>query len=116
MITLWTSKETQPNTYGGSGRWTLRVCDNGMSLGFYREYRNLEENLDWQTSHSAVYEIALHKKFEISRDHCYYDGPHCFMTIGWVKFTWCGNPFTGWCEKCMPSGKKKTSFFKFHDG
>ena len=87
-------------------RWTLQssLDRDGFDFGFVRQHRH--QNGEWESSHTRVYLISLDRYFSWGISHFYYDGPHCSLSIGPFRFMWGGNPKTGWCQKCMPGGRK----------
>ena len=80
-------------------RWTFQV--GKWWMGFVHQHQH-KSDLKWNDNHSALYEISLVKSFRFHTQHIYYDGPHCMLQLGWLRFDYGGNPFTGWCYRCMP--------------
>lgn len=96
---LWTSKPTSdnPSEYVDLHRWVIELTWYGIGLcGQY----HLRESNEWKTSHSNTYAINFTRHFCLGPEHSYYDGPHCFFSLGWVHIKYV--PRGGWCKKCMP--------------
>jgi hypothetical protein len=103
---LWRFKET-PETREdfpcSAFRWVIETSygPSCMSIGVVHQYQ-YKDTGEWHSSHTTVYEVGLARKFKFGREHWYYDGPHCSLSLGWLRFWWGGDPRTGWCKKCMP--------------
>lgn len=82
-------------------RWTLQASADRSraSFGFVHQYHCRDE---WQSSETAIYRVSVSRNWRWGREHVYYDGPHCMLMLGFLRFDWCGSPFTQWCKKCMP--------------
>jgi hypothetical protein len=91
--------ETRIGFPNSAFRWVFVI--EKWSIGFEWQYKD-KTNREWNTCHSQVYEIYFGKPFQFGTQHIYYDGPHCMFSLGLIHFCWGGNPFTGWCKKCMP--------------
>ncbi len=104
---LWKSKE-KPETRGDelpctAFRWVLeaRRWKTGVGIGFVHQHK-LRSTGEWRSSHTLTYEMNIMTPFYFGISHDYYDGPHCGLSLGYLRFNWCGDPRTHWCKKCMP--------------
>ena len=80
-------------------RWTFQAsCSrHGASAGFVHQYK-LRSSGEWCSSHVHCYELALMPSWRWGRAHLYYDGPHCSLSVGFLRVLWGG--VGGWCETC----------------
>jgi hypothetical protein len=51
----------------------------------------------WHDIHSGGYGISITPHWYWGFEHVYYDGPHCFLSLGYLHIMFTGNR---WCKKC----------------
>lgn len=90
-----TEKEIQiPSVGRRSWRWVLELKKFNISL--YEEVFFHEREKEW---HLAVRHYTLFiRKWKWGREHLYYDGPHCFIHLGWICFYYSLEN----CKRCEP--------------
>jgi hypothetical protein len=104
-IELWSfaERKAEPNTWGlEANREILAV--GWCWIGFI--YQSKSVNQEWRNACLTAV-VSLTSKFRLGLMHAYYDGPNCSLSLGWLRFFWSGNPWTGECKKCWP-GEKET--------
>lgn len=52
---------------------------------------------DWRPA-VRYYRADLTPRFAWGRDHAYYDGPHCSLSVGWLHFSWSPQARCWQCE------------------
>lgn len=92
---LWATKPRA--TITGWGRTAFAV--GWFWAGFVYEHKSAGNT--WRVV-NIIGTIDLCRSFRIEKQHAYYDGPNCGLALGWLRFFWSGNPWTGECKKCMP--------------
>lgn len=98
---LWRSKE-RTVVLGPFTMVYRRVLEMEFwSIRLAAQFRQINDSY-WTSTHASAYEVNIGKHFNWGFEHVYYDGPHCFLSLGWLNFCWNGNPRTGSCKKCMP--------------
>lgn len=99
MILLKSKEKPLPYYNGGLYRSTFQIWKFGF--GFISQYKF--PNSTWTNSHTAVYQVSVTTNyFKIGSYHTYYDGPHCFYSLGFIHFQLGGN----WnCKHCCPRKK-----------
>lgn len=104
---LWKFKETL-ETRGNdmpcsAFRWVFEIdaSRDGFNIGFVHQHQD-KMTREWNSSHTAVYEITGTRYFKLGSQHVYYDGPHCSFSLGFIHFVWGGGIRTNWCKKCHP--------------
>lgn len=73
---------------------------NGIEAGIGWEVLYDSNPCKWRKSPIDYYVISLTKYFAFGRDHVYYDGCHCSLSLGFLHFSW--NPSA--CRKCFIDG------------
>lgn len=96
---LWKFKE-EPETRGdnypcSAFRWTFQIRKWG--LGFIHQHK-FKKTGEWKSSHTRLYMVNISKYLRLGSEHWWYDGPHCFFSIGFIHFNWGG--WRGSCDKC----------------
>ncbi len=86
--------ETRPGFPCRAFRWTFQIHEYGRVFGFYHQYHLGGE---WNSSHTTLYSIAFHLKWNWSEDHFWYDGPHCMRSFGFFTICW----YRNCCKKCL---------------
>jgi len=79
-------------------RWVIDVgYDHGaLYAGAYHQYQRKCDG-SWNTSHTNLYEVTLGWRFSWGSKHFYYDGPHCSLSLGPIRFNW-----GSWCcKECL---------------
>lgn len=69
----------------------------GLTIGWTLQIR---QESGWDDIHSTGAALTLGPTWGVSQEHIYYDGPHCFWTVGPLCL------FIGdrWdCPRCLPS-------------
>lgn len=85
--------------------WNRTVFAAGWFwAGFLYQYKSAGH--DWRDV-CNVGVISCMRPLLFGSYHAYYDGPNCTFSIGWLRFSWSGNPWTGECDKCMPKEKNE---------
>ena len=64
-------------------RWSFQIEKD--FIGFVHQYNIGDE---WSDSHTLVYGVWYHGKWDWGFDHFYYDGPHCGLKVGPIRFQW----------------------------
>lgn len=95
---VWKSKKV-PETREGFPCSAFRKV---VAIGwFYIEYTNQHLYKEkWYYSHTNTLSIELRSKFEIGDFHTYYDGPHCMLSLGFLKINYSGISWNRGCSKC----------------
>lgn len=104
---LWTSKET---TEGNEESWRPRAHRWALQVGLFfaglvLQYQPRGSN-KWHDIDSDQWLLSFDwqpRFWMFGVHHVYWDGPHCFVALGPLRFQW--RPRDGWCEKCMPRNK-----------
>lgn len=73
-------------------RWTFQLTR--YFVGFVHQAQM--EDGEWRDSHTLVYGLLYNKKWRWGFNHFYYDGPHCFFSIGPFELQWSNEG----CKKC----------------
>lgn len=104
---LWRGREEAETRHEADGtpypcdafRWTFQASASrgGLSAGFVHQHRFRSSGL-WQDSHVHCYELALMPAWRWGRAHLYYDGPHCSLSVGFLRVLWGG--LHGNCDIC----------------
>jgi hypothetical protein len=106
LLTWGEEPETRGDKYPCSAfRWALLTeADSArLTLAIAHQHR-WKSTGEWHTAHWRFYGLSLARKFHAGIDHVWYDGPHCSLALGFLYILWSGNPLTGWCAKCEPTG------------
>lgn len=93
---LWKFKEefeTRENFPCEKFRWVIQT--GKWFIEIINQYK-LKDLTEWTNSSTLVYGVEFTKHFEIGSEHIYYDGTHCFFSIGWMHIRY-HNPN---CKKC----------------
>ena len=103
MIVLWKFKEI-PEDRGdympnAAFRWTFQI--GWAWAGFVWQCRSRKTE-KWRNSTAGYYVVRLWRRLWFGVRHDYYDGPHCMLSLGWLRFEWTGDLRDQWCTKCMP--------------
>jgi hypothetical protein len=101
---LWSfaEKKAEPNVWGlEANREVLAI--GWFWIGFICQYKHGGE--EW-TNACLTFVVGLVRAFRIGKFHAYYDGPNCSLALGWLRFFWSGNPWTGVCKKCLLEEKE----------
>lgn len=64
-------------------RWSLQIVKD--FIGFVHQYNIGDE---WNDSHTLVYGVWYHGKWDWGFLHFYYDGPHCGFAVGPFRLQW----------------------------
>lgn len=75
-------------------RWEIELRDWGV---FVSAQARRNESYEWRFGY-GYYNVFLAplRKWELKREHGYYDGPHDCLVIGPLWIAWQG----AWCDKC----------------
>lgn len=97
---LWTGRETTAyaTSYVSAHRWVVEL--SGCSISLVSQYR-VRTTGEWRPSHVDCYAVSLTRHWAVGQEHVYYDGPHCFFSLGPLHVQYV--PRGGWCERCMPT-------------
>lgn len=87
--------ETRENFPCESFRYIIQIYKYGIEYNL--QYRYKDDN-EWRDSHTDNYALNITKHFHLGFEHIYYDGPHCFFSLGFIHLGY-RNPY-GWCDKC----------------
>ena len=69
---------------------------SGIGISYGKQRKTDDE---WREVCSFL-NINITKSFAIGSKHIYYDGPHCFFSIGFLHFGWESHN----CKKCYADG------------
>jgi hypothetical protein len=83
--------EVRPNFPCTAFRWSFQ-----LDLDFIGIVHQYQIENKWYDSHVMVYSVALLKDWKWGFDHFWYDGPHCFFSLGPIHFQWWNDS----CKKC----------------
>lgn len=76
-------------------RWVFHT--ELFSLGWSQQYQ-CSHCGEWTFMKTSYYIAALTKYWSLGRHHCYYDGCHDSLDLGFLRLCWSGD----WCNQCMP--------------
>lgn len=79
-------------------RWVLQVGVGHVSVDMQLRHNGSA----WRTVHTWL-GANFTKHFRLGQYHTWYDGPHCFFSLGWLHFFWEGALFgkrRGRCAEC----------------
>lgn len=100
---LWKSKErfsADPKISCDKYRNILRIYTNENCFGFGIEYQyqyHYRGQEEWCDCHSERWGVEINSHFLFGQEHMYYDGPHCFFSLGFLHIQW-----VNWkCRKCF---------------
>ncbi len=79
----------------GKRAWRNVIEIRPIDLEIRREVFFEDGSRKWNTAH-VFFAINITKKFAFGSEHLYYDGPHCFFSVGFIHFYWQNNN----CKKC----------------
>jgi hypothetical protein len=54
----------------------------------------------WYTNHGDSFGVQI-APWLVGVQHMWYDGPHCQLSLGFIRIVWSGNYRTGECTKCL---------------
>ncbi len=77
-----------------SWRWAIEA--GRWHIGISEQMRRVGASDEWV--HANRYYLVGLIRWNVGVSHDYYDGPHCSVSLGWLRAQRSGD----WCERCMP--------------
>ena len=92
LIPFKETPETREGFHCKGYRWSFQIEKD--FIGFVHQYN---WDGEWSDDHSVVYAIWYHGDWAWGFSHFYYDGPHCGLSVGPIRFQW----YNGNCKHCL---------------
>lgn len=75
-------------------KWGIQLTNDKKFLCHIHIFKSYLYTDSWRPG-GHYYSMFFRNKWEFVREHMYYDGPHDWLSLGYLKFAWSRN-----CKKC----------------